>query len=60
MKGKPWEYVFFVEMEGHRDEPAVQTALQEASEIAASHKVLGSFPRALETIGSSNVGRAAR
>jgi chorismate mutase/prephenate dehydratase len=60
MKGKPWEYVFIVEMEGHRDEPAVQTALEEASRIAASHKVLGSFPRALETIGSSNVGRAAR
>jgi len=56
MKGKPWEYVFFVEMEGHRDDPNVREALHEASEIAYSHKVLGSFPRALETIGSTAAG----
>ena len=57
MKGKPWEYVFIVEMEGHREDPAVQQALAEASAIAHSHKVLGSFPRALETIGSACEGR---
>lgn len=56
MKGKPWEYVFIVEMEGHRDDPGVQKALKEASAIAYSHKVLGSFPRALETIGASTEG----
>ena len=56
MKGKPWEYNFIVDMEGHQDDPAVRSALDEAAEVAASHKVLGSFPRALEVIGSSDRG----
>ena len=51
MKGKPWEYVFTVDMEGHQDDPPVRRALEEAAEIAASHKVLGSFPRAPEVVG---------
>jgi len=53
MKGKPWEYNFIVDMEGHQDDPEVRRALDEAAEVAASHKVLGSFPRALEIIGSN-------
>ena len=48
MKGKPWEYIFIVDMEGHQDDAAVAAALAEAGSVAASHKVLGSFPRALE------------
>jgi chorismate mutase/prephenate dehydratase len=59
MKGKPWEYVFIVDMEGHIDDPAVRAALDEAAQVAASHKVLGSFPRALEVIGSNDRGRAS-
>ena len=58
MKGKPWEYNFIVDMEGHQNDPAVRRALDEAAEVAASHKVLGSFPRALEVIGSSDQGSA--
>jgi len=46
MKGAPWEYLFFIDVEGHRSEPAVAAALAEASEIAHSARVLGSFPRA--------------
>lgn len=56
MKGKPWEYIFIVDMEGHQDDEAVARALAEAGGVAASHKVLGSFPRALEV--SSGVGRS--
>ncbi|MEM9177861.1 MAG: prephenate dehydratase [Myxococcota bacterium] len=48
MKGKPWEYIFIVDMEGHQNDAAVAAALAEAGSVAASHKVLGSFPRALE------------
>jgi chorismate mutase/prephenate dehydratase len=58
IKGKPWEYNFIVDMEGHQDDPAVRRALDEAAEGAASHKVLGSFPRALEVIGSNERGAA--
>jgi chorismate mutase/prephenate dehydratase len=48
MKGKPWEYLFFVDVEGHRDDPAVTKALAEAAERSFSHRVLGSFARAAE------------
>lgn len=56
MKGKPWEYVFIVDMEGHQDDLAVRRALSEAASVAASHKVLGSFPRALEAVGTRKEG----
>ena len=55
MKGKPWEYNFIVDMEGHQEDASVARALSEAAAVAASHKVLGSFPRALEV----NAGPAA-
>jgi chorismate mutase/prephenate dehydratase len=45
IKGKPWEYLFFLELEGHRDEERVETALASVASIAHSHRVLGSFPR---------------
>ena len=46
MPGKPFEYLFFLDMEGHRDDASVTQALQEAASTAHSHRVLGSFPRA--------------
>jgi len=52
LAGKPWEYVFFVDLEGHRDEPAVARALEEAAACAHSHRVLGSFPRAADLAGA--------
>lgn len=47
LKGKPWEYVFFLDIEGHRDEVRVAQALTEAAGVATAYRVLGSFPRAL-------------
>ena len=44
--GKPWEYVFFLDIEGHPGQPKVREALSAASDVANSHRVLGSFPRA--------------
>jgi chorismate mutase/prephenate dehydratase len=46
MKGKPWEYLFFLDLEGHRDDPEVTAALEATSDVALSTRVLGSFPRA--------------
>jgi len=46
MPGKPFEYLFFLDLEGHRDDPAVRAALADAAAHAHSHRVLGSFPRA--------------
>ncbi|MDG2334934.1 MAG: prephenate dehydratase [Myxococcota bacterium] len=48
MKGKPWEYVFFIDMEGHQAQAEVAEALAEAAEYAHSYKILGSYPRASE------------
>ena len=42
-----WEYVFYVDIEGHRDEPAVKTALDELARRAAYLKILGSYPVAV-------------
>ncbi|MFU8838119.1 MAG: prephenate dehydratase [Thiohalomonadaceae bacterium] len=39
-----WEYVFFVEILGHREDPNVAQALAELEEEAALFKLLGSFP----------------
>ena len=42
-----WEYVFFVDLEGHRDDPAVSAALAELQSLAALVRVLGAYPAAL-------------
>jgi chorismate mutase/prephenate dehydratase len=52
MPGKPFEYLFFLDMEGHRSDAAVTRALADAAAVAYSHRVLGSFPRAGEEPGS--------
>jgi chorismate mutase/prephenate dehydratase len=44
--GKPWEYYFFIDLEGHRNDAQVAEALAAAATVAHSHRVLGSFPRA--------------
>lgn len=42
-----WNYVFFVDIEGHQQEPSVQAALKELAERATFLKVLGSYPTAI-------------
>lgn len=42
---KVWEYVFFVDFEGHADSPNVKKALAEMEEHCAVLKVLGSYPK---------------
>lgn len=42
-----WEYVYYVDVEGHRDEPAVKAALEELAGNAAYLKILGSYPVAV-------------
>jgi chorismate mutase/prephenate dehydratase len=44
--GKPWEYYFFIDLEGHRSDARVAEALAAAAKVANFHRVLGSFPRA--------------
>jgi chorismate mutase / prephenate dehydratase len=42
-----WDYVFFIDVEGHRQEPKIAQALQELAAEAAMLKVLGSYPGAV-------------
>ena len=42
-----WDYVFFVDVEGHAEEPAVAKALEELKVEAAMFKWLGSYPQAV-------------
>ncbi|WP_299311554.1 prephenate dehydratase [uncultured Halomonas sp.] len=39
-----WNYVFFIDFKGHRDEPRVAAVLEEVRLRAAEVKVLGSYP----------------
>jgi chorismate mutase / prephenate dehydratase len=41
-----WEYYFYIDIEGHRDDPPVAAALAELERAAAFVKILGSYPRA--------------
>ena len=42
-----WEYLFYIDVEGHKEEPAVAAALADLENEALSVKVLGSYPRAV-------------
>lgn len=44
--GKPWEYVFFIDVLGHREDPDLRAALSRLEEASSSVKILGSYPRA--------------
>jgi chorismate mutase/prephenate dehydratase len=43
---KPWDYVFFAELEGHRDDANVTRAIERMREKCPVVKHLGSYPRA--------------
>jgi chorismate mutase/prephenate dehydratase len=42
-----WSYVFFIDFQGHRDDPAIRQVLGEIDADALEVKLLGSYPRAV-------------
>ena len=44
---RKWDYVFFVDIEGHSDEPHVGKALAALKKRSSLFRVLGSYPRAV-------------
>ena len=41
-----WEYTFFIDCDGHRDDPVMIEAMKEAAAHCVSLKAIGSYPRA--------------
>ncbi len=51
--GKPWEYNFYLDFEGHRVEERMKEALKELEVNSTFLKVLGSYPKAKELVVQS-------
>ena len=43
VKGRPWEYCFFVDFEGNLEEPAVKNAIRGLREESQNLKILGNY-----------------
>ncbi|GIW39609.1 MAG: prephenate dehydratase [Candidatus Binatia bacterium] len=44
LRGRPWEYVFFLDVEGHVSEPRLSRVLRRLEPACVSLRVLGSYP----------------
>ena len=51
-KQTPWEYMFFVDVVGHVDDPELSQALEKLGERTLFVRVLGSYPEATERVGA--------
>ena len=45
LRGKPWEYLFYVDFEGREDDAVARKALGHLAELADFMRVLGTYPR---------------
>jgi prephenate dehydratase len=45
IEGRPWEYTFYLDLIGDRDDPAVARALAHLAEMTETIRVLGSYPK---------------
>ncbi|HMV71487.1 MAG TPA: prephenate dehydratase [Pseudomonadales bacterium] len=46
-RSETWTYLFFIEFEGHREDPVVARVLHELEEQTVMLKILGSYPQAV-------------
>jgi chorismate mutase/prephenate dehydratase len=44
LKNKPWEYMFFLDLRGHRDEAPVRKAIASLEKTCVFLKIMGSYP----------------
>ena len=51
---RKWDYVFFIDFEGHADEPHVAKALAELKKRSSLFRVLGSYPRRCDVSDMTN------
>jgi chorismate mutase/prephenate dehydratase len=50
-KKRPWEYIFFIDLQGHIEDEPVQSALEKVKADCLFFKVLGSYPAASSLSG---------
>jgi chorismate mutase/prephenate dehydratase len=43
-RSSTWNYIFFIDVKGHKDDPNIQDALKEVASASAELKILGSYP----------------
>jgi prephenate dehydratase len=48
-RGAAWEYVFWADLDAHRDEPACTAALEELRDVATMVRLFGTYPRVVES-----------
>jgi len=46
-KKKKWEYVFFIDLEGHANEPHITKALSKLKSNSSLFKILGAYPKTI-------------
>jgi prephenate dehydratase len=44
LRGKPWEYLFYLDFIGHAEDPVSRNALRHLAELADMLRVLGCYP----------------
>ncbi len=44
---KNWDYVFFIDLDGHADDPTVAEALDDLRERSSLFRILGAYPKAV-------------
>jgi len=54
-RNRPWHYLFYVDFEGHEDQPEVREALLGILKQASFLKVLGSYPTAPLPLGDQDL-----
>ncbi len=42
-----WDYVFFIDLEGHAEEPPLKDALAELQENSSLFRLIGAYPKAV-------------
>lgn len=51
LRSRPWEYIFFVDLAGHSEDPKLKRALKALEREALFSKVLGSYPEGRSAAG---------
>ena len=45
LRGKPWEYLFYLDLVGRTDDPNIENALNHLRELADLLQILGCYPK---------------